>query len=179
VNLMALVWARGRYVAPMVCQVDGEPVRALRHVQILPTPPTATEKGMRVTFPDPEARGATRCFSELGAEEPKVAGALVLGRSGRTRPDTAEHDFNSILEREEGFDYDVRSGSLQITGWAPGATTREVEFAKGVARMRRVRNGSDVARLLSGLTGDRAVSLELESADGTKLFFPLIQLPER
>jgi hypothetical protein len=178
-NLMALVWARGRYVSPMVCQVNGEPVRALRHVQIQPTPPSVPEKGMRVLFPDPEAAGATRCFSELGPDEPKIAGAVVLGRSGRSRPDTAQRDFQSALERDQGFDYGVRSGTLRLSGWTDGATVREVDFTKGTARLRRVRPGSDEARVLADLAGDRALSLELEAGDGTKLFFPLVQLPER
>jgi hypothetical protein len=176
---MALAWARGRYVAPMVCQVDGAPVRAMRHVQIAPTPPQATERGMRVLFPDPEARGATRCFSELGGDEPVIEGSLVLGRSGRSRPDTAERDFQTALSREGGFDYEVRSGRLRLTGWEPGATPREVEFAKGTARVRRVLAGADAARVLAGLAGERALTLELESPDGVKLFFPLMQLPER
>lgn len=172
------VWARGRYSSPIVCQVEGEPRRALRRLVVQPLGPEATQPGVRLLFPDPEAPGATRCFSELGPEEPRVEGSLVLAHEGRSRPDTAQHDFQSTLRRDGGFELVIRAGRLQVKGW-DGATARDVDFAKGTARLRSVRPGADEARILAQYPAARALVLELEATDGTRLVFPMVQLLER
>lgn len=171
-------WASGRFSSPVVCQVEGEPRRALRRIVIQPLGADATQPGVRLLFPDPEAPGATRCFSELGPDEPRVEGSLVLAHEGRARPDTAQYDFQSALRRDGGFDLVIRSGRLQVRGW-DGAAARDVEFAKGAAHVRSVKPGSDEGRILASYPAARALVLELEAPDGTRLVFPMVQLIER
>ncbi len=181
-NLLALDWARGQYGSPLVCDVGGAPVRAVRSVLIAPAPAKDVERGPanRIQFPDPEARGATRCFSELGADEPLVDGTLTVFLPGRSRPDTARYDFQAALRRDDGFRFEIRAGKLAIRGWAPGETEPHVvDFAGGHAWLRAARSGSDAERLLRGFESKRKVVLDLEAPDGATLHFPLFQAPER
>lgn len=181
-NLLALDWARGQYGSPVVCEVDGAPVRAVRRVLIAPVPAKEAERGAadRIQFPDPEARGATRCFSELGGEEPLVDGALTIALPGRSRPDTARYDFHAALRRDEGFRFDIRSGRLTVKGWGPGsAEPKSVDFTGGRASLRTIPVGSDAERLLRGFESPRRLTLDLEAPDGTALHFPLFQAAER
>ncbi|MCC6640813.1 MAG: hypothetical protein IT386_06595 [Deltaproteobacteria bacterium] len=181
-NLLALDWARGHYGSPLVCDVGGSPVRAIRSVLISPAPSRDADRGPanRIQFPDPEARGATRCFSELGADEPLVDGALTVFLPGRSRPDTARYEFQAELRREEGFRFEIRAGKLSIKGWAPGESDpRVVDFTGGHARLRAVQHGSDSERLLRGFASKRKLTLDLEAPDGTTLHFPLFEATER
>lgn len=175
-NLLALNWARGQYASPLLCEVDGEPVRALRRVLIAPGPEGERVPVDRISFPDPDAEGATRCFSELGREEPLVAGWVHVTLPGRSRPDIARMDFQKALEREGGFTFDVLSSRLRLRGWKPGETEwREVDFRGGHASLSLVRPGTDGDKLLRDFRSPRKLRLELEAEDGTKLVFPLFQ----
>lgn len=177
-NVLALDWARGQYGSPLVCDVGDSPVRAVRSVLITAAPARDADRGAanRIQFPDPEARGATRCFSELGADEPLVDGTLTVFLPGRPRADTARYDFQAALRRDEGFRFEIRTGKLTITGWAPGDTQpRSVDFTGGHAWLRSVRTGSDAERLLRGFESRRKLTLDLEAPDGTTLHFPLFQ----
>lgn len=179
-NLLALDWARGTFGAPLVCEVEGSPLRAVRRVTIAPE--TGSDRGPmdRIHFPDPEAPGATRCFSELGADEPLVSGALLISLPGRSRPDTARYDLESALKRQRGFDFDVREGKLAVRGWGPGQEEpTTVDFAGGVARLHLVQPGSDAERLLRSFTSKRKLVLSLEAKDGTVLRFHLFQVGAR
>jgi len=181
-NLLALEWVRGEYGSPLVCDLEGSPVRALRHVVVTPMPAKETERvvAYRIQFPDPEARGATRCFSELGGDEPLVDGTLAISLPGRSRPDTARYDFQAALRRDDGFRFEIRSGRLAIKGWGPGnEEPRPVDFAGGHAWFRAVKTGSDAERLLRGFASPRRLTLDLEAPDGTTLHFPLFQAAGR
>ena len=174
-NVLSLEWARGLYGSPLVCDVNGSPLRAVRRVLIAPNP---TDRGMldRIQFPDPAAAGATRCFSELGAEEPLVDGALLISLPGRSRPDTARYDFTTALRRDDGFRFDIRSGKLGVKGWGPGSEApRTVDFEGGHAWLRLIKPGTDAERLLRSFESPRKLTLELEAPDGTSLRFPLYQ----
>jgi len=176
-NILALDWARGNYGSPFVCQVSGAPVRAVRHVQIVPAP---SDRGAmaRIQFPDPEAPGATRCFSELGSDEPLVDGNVLISLPGRSRPDTARHDLADALRRESGFRYDIRSGKLSVKGWGAGSDEpRSIDFEGGHVSLHEVRPGTDPERLLRSFDSPRKLTLEIESPDGeTVLHFPLFQV---
>ncbi len=181
-NVLALEWARGQYGSPLVCEREGSPVRAIRRVLIAPVP--ATEAGRtaanRLLFPDPTAKGASRCFSELGSDEPLVDGSLVIWLPGRSRPDTARYDFQTALRREEGFRFEIRSGKLLVKGWGPGNDEPvPVDFQGGSASLHVVGRGSDAEKLLRGFRSPRKLLLDLEAPDGTKLRFPLFQAAER
>lgn len=178
-NILALDWARGNYGSPLLCEVEGEAVRAIRRVLIAPD--TGSERGPtdRIQFPDPEARGASRCFSELGSAEPLVSGTLFVSLPGRSRPDTARYDFESALKRAGGFVFDVREGKLTVRGWEPGRDAATVDFKGGVARLHQVKPGSDAERLLRGFSAPRKLELVLEAQDGTTLRFYLFQIAGR
>jgi hypothetical protein len=179
-NALSLDWARGNYGAPLVCEVEGSPVRAVRRVLIAPVPGSDRGPMDKIQFPDPEAKGATRCFSELGVDEPLVDGSLTISLPGRSRPDTARYDFGSALRRENGFRFDVRSGKLSVKGWGPGNDeTKLVEFTGGHASLHGVAPGSDAERLLRSFTSPRKLILEIEAPDGTKLSFALFQIADR
>ena len=55
-NALSLDWARGNYGAPLVCEVEGSPVRAVRRVLIAPVPDGSRTHGQD-PVPDPEAKG--------------------------------------------------------------------------------------------------------------------------
>lgn len=178
---LALSWLLGDWSEPIVCEVSGSPLRALRRVLVSPVPtPTGDAPTARVQFPDPDAPGATRCFSDLGGDEPRIEGTLVLGFEGRARPDTAQRDFQTDLRRNGGFDFRIRSGRLRIAGWAEGAgAPREVDFEGGTAQAREIRPGSDAARLVDELRGLRGVELTLESPGGERVLLHLVQRTRR
>lgn len=179
-NLLALAWAQGSFGAPLVCEVEGNPVRAIRKLVIAAEP--GTDRGVmdRIRFVDPEARGATRCFSELGGDEPLVSGTLLISLPGRSRPDTARYDLEATLKREGGFDFDIREGSLSVRGWGPGQESPTlVDFSGGVARVHAIAPGSDAERLLRDFASKRKLLLVLEAKDGTVLRFHIFQIGGR
>ena len=179
-NFLAIEWSRGTYGSPLLCEVEGNTVRAIRRLLIAPEAGSDRGPVNRIQFPDPEARGATRCFSELGGDEPLVSGTLLISLPGRSRPDTASYDLESTLKREGGFDFDVREGTLAVRGWGPGSETpATVDFAGGVAKLHQVKPGSDAERLLRDFSSKRKLSLVLEAKDGTVLRFDLFQIGGR
>jgi len=176
-NRMALDWARGQFASPVVCEVADEPVRALRRVLIAPGPSSERSASNRISFPDPEAEGATRCFSDLGEEEPLVKGFVVVTLPGASRPDLARVDFQNALRRDGGFRFDVLRGRLEVQGWSgpEAGQARPVDFGGGTATLRRVQPGSDLDRRLREYRSPRKLALTLEAPDGTRLAFPLFQ----
>lgn len=178
-NLLALEWARGVYGAPVLCEVGGQPVRAVRRVLVAPAPADGRGPLDRIQFPDPEAEGATRCFSELGADEPLVSGFVDISLPGHSRPDTARLDFGAALKRDRGFTFDVRSGRLRVRGWKPGEDWREVDFGGGEATIRTVADGTDAARLLRDFESPRRLTIGLTAPDGTALEFHVFQHDRR
>jgi hypothetical protein len=174
---LSLVWARGDFRAPVICEIEGEPHRGLRRVMIGPGPRREHEPVNRVTLYDLDVPPDTRCSSDLRPEEPNAVGTLTMSFDGRRRPDTAQHDFEQALRREGGFSFVIRAGKLRLgaSGVAVAALP-EVDFAGGEASLRVIARGSDAERTLSGLAGARRMLLTLAAPDGTRLEFPLVQL---
>jgi hypothetical protein len=173
---LALSWLLGDWTEPIVCEISGSPTRALRRVMVSPVPtPTGDAPTARVQFPDPDAPGATRCFSDLGGDVPRIEGSLVLGYEGRARPDTAQRDFQTEMRHHGGFDFRIRSGRLRLTGWATDAPAREIDFEGGTAEAREVRAGTDAARLVDELGAPRGVELTLLAPAGERLLLHLVQ----
>lgn len=173
-NDLALLWARGEFASPLLCEIDGEPERGARRLLISSHPRGGLRGADRLRiFPlDVEAE---RCFSSLGAEEPDVEGTLAFALNGRSRPDTARRDFMATLKRERGFEFDIREGRLRVTQVGSGEEPRVVDFAGGTLHLRHVPPGSDTERRLAEFRAKRKLLLTLEAEDGTELVFPLVQ----
>lgn len=176
---LALQWVRGDYRAPLLCEFEGRPHRGLRRVRIAPGPPSAARPSDRILFFDLEAEQATRCFSDLGSEEPNLVGTLEISFPGPSRPDTARRDFDAALRRSGGFSFRVERGRLRVEPIGAGSDgAREVDFAGGSATISRVERGSDAARRLGEIPGRRRLRLVLE-ADETRWEFPLVEVAPR
>ena len=174
---LAVLWPRGEFRAPLICEIEGEAHRALRPVRIGGVGREAHRPLARVSFSDLEAPPGTRCHDDLGADEPNVVGSLVLTFEGRSRPDTADHDFAEALRRDDGFTYPIVSGNLLVG--PPGAapeTLRAVEFKGGRAEVRAVKPGSDSFRRLADFGPRRKLRLTVSAPDGTVLAFDLVQI---
>jgi len=180
INSLALDWVRGQYRAPMVCDFEAGPQRVVRRVLIAPGPVGEVPIQDRIEFPDPEAPGVKRCFSELGSDEPFVAGGVAITMRERSRPDTASHDFEQTLRHEHGFEFEVLSGRLKLGKFgAPNEPPKEIDFSHGKAKLHLVEPGSDAAKLLSEFHNVPGFTLELTSPDGTPLVFHLVRVSER
>ena len=172
-NVLALDWARGRYLSPVICETGGELTRGGRRLLITPGPRHASPPLARVLFSDLEVPDATRCFDELGSEQPNVVGQLEFRHLGRSRPDSAQRDFRAALRRDKGFEFHVARGTLRIQSVGT-QVTRTVDFRGGEVRLHAIAPGSDDARLLGDLVGLRKLLLDLEAPDGTRLRLPLL-----
>jgi len=180
-NELVLDWARGRYASPLICEIEGEPVRGLRRVLVTPGPRQVRPPVGSIVFVRMTVDEATRCFTDLGESAPNITGRVQIRLPGTSHhPDTARRDFASRLRRERGFDFDVPAGRLRLqeVGADPGEA-REVDFEGGSARLSLVAPGSDAERLLGGLPDVRRLLLELESPDGTTVRLPLALVDER
>jgi hypothetical protein len=173
---LALEWIRGEYRAPLICDIDGVPYRVLRRVLVSPGPRGARTPMNRLAFFDLEAPEGTRCHDETGVDQPNAIGSLGLVLEVRSRPDTAQHDFDAALRRKGGFEFKIRTGLLRLG--APGDKTsalREVDFSGGKAGIHKVERGSDSFRRLADFGQRRKLSLTLEAPDGTRLSLDLVQ----
>ena len=172
-NALALDWSRGRYLSPVICETEGDFTRGGRRLLITPGPRHAVPLVNRILFSDLEVPDATRCFDELGREQPNVVGQLQFRHPGRSRVDTAQRDFKAALRRDKGFEFRVTGGTLRIQTVGE-SESRDVAFRGGLARLHAIGPGSDDARALSDLVGLRTLLLELEAPDGTRLRLPLL-----
>jgi hypothetical protein len=172
-NLLALDWARGRYLSPVICETDGELTRGGRRLLITPGPRHASPPVGRILFSDLEVPAASRCFDELGRDQPNVLGHVDFRHPGRSRPDSAQRDFKAALRREHGFDFHIAGGILRVEP-VGGGEAREVDFRGGEVRLHAIPAGSDDARVLGDLAGLRKLLLVIEAPDGTRLRLPLL-----
>jgi len=172
-NTLALDWSRGRYLSPLICEIEGELVRGGRRLLIAPGPRHARPPVNRLRFLDLDAEDASRCFNELGGDEPNVEGDLQFRLEGIAHPETARRDFAAAMRREGGFTFHVPEGRLRIQE-VGSEESRVVDFRGGSVRLARVAPGSDDARRLGDLKGLRTLVLELEGPDGMRLRFPLL-----
>ena len=175
-NEFALEWTRGEYRAPLICEIQGVPHRALRRILVSPGPREARTPMNRLAFFDLEAPEGTRCHDETGGEQPNAIGSVALALDARPRPDTAQRDFDLALRREGGFQFQIRTGRLRLGDPGEAASAlREVDFSGGTADIRKVERGSDAFRRLVEFGERRKLSLVLEAPDGTRLSFDLVQ----
>jgi hypothetical protein len=169
---LALRWAAGNWVSPIICPLPDGPGRVARALRVVPPPQPGHRATHWIEFAP--LRTAGPCKNELGGEEPDVSGKLRIGLAGRYRPDTADLDFKDAMKRERGFRFEVLEGKLRMRG-TDGA--REIDFAGGSAELRDVTPGSDAARILGENRDVPRRTLALEARDGTRLFFPLLGVP--
>lgn len=178
-NFMALSWARGRFMGPVICMREGSAGDAIRRVIISPGPRHARPQVDRIAFHPIEVDGAERCTDELGGKQPDLQGNLHITLPGRPRRDLAQAEFNRALRQEHGFEFAIVGGRLRVTGWGEERETKLVDFSGGVARMLEVRPGSDAARMLTGFGDSRRLSLEIESPEGLRVRLLLVQYDVR
>jgi hypothetical protein len=171
-NLLALDWARGRYLSPVICETNDKLTRGGRRILIAPGPRHTVPPVVRILFSDLEVPDASRCFDDLGKSQPNVTGQVQVRLLGHSRSDTATRDFKTALRRKSGFTFHISSGQLRIETVGQ-ADARTVLFRGGEARLHLIAPGSDEARMLGDLQGLRKLNLELEAPDGTLLQFPL------
>ena len=171
---LALDWARGRYGTPLVCEIDGEPVRGMRRLLIAPVSQHGGRAADRIIFVDLEPGAATRCFDDFGEPEPNILGGVEIHYVGSTNPEHARRDFKEALRRKRGFEFVIGSGHLKLQEVAqPPVPPETVDFARGRASLRLIAPGSDAARLLDDFRSPRKLMLELQTHDGRQLSFPL------
>jgi len=147
---------------------------------VSPVPRQARTPANRLALFDLEAPEGTRCHDETGGEQPNAIGSLALSLDTRSRPDTAQHDFQAALRREGGFEFQIRAGRLRLgaPGKAPSAL-REVDFSGGTAEIRKLERGSDAFRRLADFGQRRKLGLMLEAPDGTRLALDLVHFGSR
>ncbi len=177
---LALQWSAGHFASPLICQLDGEPLRGLRRVVIDPAPARVQPPANRIRFVDLEVEDASRCFTELAGDTPNVMGSLLIRLPGRHRVETAQRDFRESLRRTRGFEFGIAGGVLRIQPVTqPPSPVRAVDFTGGSAKLSEVREGSDIARLLAPFGSPRELLLEVAARDGTELSVPLYLSPPR
>lgn len=174
-NLLAIDWARGRYASPLFCEIDGEARRGLRRLLITPGPRHVRPPVGRIVFVKLEVEEATRCFTALGEPSPNIWGQLQIRVAGRSQPDTARRDFDAMLRRKDGFEFEVPEGRLQIqTVGKDAPPPRTLPLRGGRANLRFVMTGTDDSRLLDDLPGEREVELKIEAPGGEIVRLPLV-----
>ena len=95
----------------------------------------------------------------------------------RGAPAIAQHDFQTLLRREGGFEFRIRRGRLRFADdllGKSGANSRIVDFGGGTARFTRVKRGMDAHRRLADFADRRLMELALESADGVRIDLDLV-----
>ena len=174
-NEFALEWTRGEYRAPLICEIDGVPYRALRRILVSPGPrqhatsheparplrsggtrghPLPRRDGWRAAERDREPRSGPR--GALPTRHGRAATSTGAPQGGRLRiPDP----HRAAADRGAG---------------EPASALREVDFSGGTA-IRKVERGSDAFRRLADFGQRRKLSLVLEAPDGTRLSFDLVQ----
>lgn len=171
---LAVNWIRGRYASPLLCAIDGEPVRGLRRVLATPSRAHPTLPTGRLIFVEMDVANASRCFTEMGAKAPNLRGSLHFRLPGPARPDTAVRDLKAMLKRQKGITFDVVRGEVQRRPVGEDdAAWESMDFAGGQLRFLRVGKGSDVERLLKDFPSPRKLEMTLTSSDGRSLKLPL------
>jgi len=176
-NLLALQWTRGSWRAPLVCTIDGSAHRGLRRMLVSPGPRDARPPTFQLRIFDLEIPPGTRCTDATGRSQPNAEGTLYFHLEATSRPDIAQHDFQTLLRREGGFEFRIRRGRLRLADDlldTPGASPRIVDFRGGTARFALVKRGMDAHRRLADFADHRLMTLVLESPDGVRLDLDLV-----
>lgn len=177
---LALAWARGGFASPVICRFGDKVERGIRRVVIGPGPRSAPQRVDRVSFVDLGASGGTRCRDELGVEEKNVAGSLLITYTPkRPRSDTPQRDLE--LEMKSGpLPFAIVAGKLRIgDATVPTESLPEVDFEGGKLSLAIIERGSDDARRLGDLAGERRLRIEVEAPDGTRFGLPLVEYERR
>jgi hypothetical protein len=169
---LAIDWVRGSFGSPLLCQIDGEPVRGMRRLNVTPGSRHARVPEARIIFVGMEVENATRCFTDLAKSVPDITGSLRMRFPGAERRDSSVRDFKAILRREGGVEFEIASGVLHLREIA-GGENRDLDFRGGKARFLSLRPGSDVERVLSSVKSPRKLDLILSTRDGATLELPL------
>ena len=177
-NLLSLQWARGRYLSPVICEINDKLVRGGRRLTIMPGPKHARPRLGTLLFADLDVPLATRCLNDVGVVQPNVRGRLHFRLPGHSRPDSAMRDFQAEMKRSHGFEFHIAEGTLRIETLGE-ENTQDVDFRGGTARLHEVQKSSDDERLLRDLTGLRKLVLEIAAKDGTVLRFPMVMTQRR
>lgn len=177
---LALLWAQGDYRGPMICEIAGEPRRALRRITIKTGPRTSTRALDKILFFDLEAPPKTDCYGEAGGEQLNIIGSLNIVFESSERPDTAKHDFEVALRREHGFTYKIMTGALRVgPAGTPIGELKTISFKGGSAEMRIVRRGSDAYRRMAEFGARSLRELVLTTAEGRSFRFELVEWSSR
>ena len=171
---LAVAWASGSYGSPLICEIDGEPVRGMRRLQITPVLQKGRPTEAKVTFVEMDVPPETRCFNDLGAPAPNIAGWVRLRLLGASHPDSAKRDFKQKLKREGGIDFDIPAARVrtQSTG-DPARVWKPLALRDGNVFLRLVGPGSDNARLLADFESPRKLSLEMNPGEGESISLPI------
>ena len=175
-NVLALLWSRGDFRAPLVCEIAGEAHRGFRRVLVEAGPPQVSPEVNQLRFYDLEVPAGSRCVTETRGPSPNVLGMLSFLRRGRSRPDTAQRDFTATLRRDGGYTYDVVGGKLRVGPSEDPEALRLVDFRGGQVQFEEIRRGTDAWRRVADLPASRRLKLSLEAPDGTRLEFDLVAL---
>jgi hypothetical protein len=179
-NDLVIDWARGTFASPILCEVEGKTVRAIRRVVITPTLAGDRRGVATVQFIDMKPDQATRCFTSTGQSVPNILGKLQLRVEGTPHPDTARRDFKHTLKKERGFELKVVQGVLRIQEVSqPPTEPRTVNFRSGHARLGMVLPATDADRELADFPSRRKVLLELQAKSGEEIVMPLFLFIER
>jgi len=165
-NEMALRFTQGAYASPLTCEHEGSARRGLRRLRI-----DAASKDMippsnhLVVYPMGIPEGV-RCYLDTGETQVDVAGSVTYHLEGFSRPDLAPREFQETLQRDGGFTFSIKAGSLDVGG-------KRVEFAGGKARFTIVRPGTDAWKRLKDVEAPLKLTLSLDAPDGTEVAFDL------
>ena len=175
-NQLALFWSQGDFAAPVICEVDGVAKRGLRSIKISPVAKRPPSSSNRITFLDLDLESPTHCFDFFGKAEANVIGSLVIRLPGRSRQDTAQHDFMAELKHQDGFEFSITEGSLRMG--QPGTEVNALpvhDLRGGTAFLRRLPAGSDEALLMAEFISARKFELILRTNKGFDQKFLLVQ----
>lgn len=179
-NDLVIDWSRGTYASPLLCEVDGVTVRAIRRVVIQPLLAGDRRGVANVQFVDMKPEQATRCFNSMGDAIPNILGRVQLRLEGTPHPETAQRDFKHALKKDRGFDMRVVQGALSIQEVSqPPSEPRTVNFRGGHARLGMVLPATDADRELADFPSPRKALLELKAKSGERLVLPLFLLIDR
>ena len=151
-NEMALRFTQGQYAAPLTCEHEGKRGAGLRRVRIDPASKDLTPPANHLIVYPLRIPEGVRCYLDTGEVQVDVAGSVTYHLEGFSRPDLAPREFQETIQREGGFTFTIKSGSLDVAG-------KRVEFAGGKARFSIVRPGTDPWKRLQDLDAPLKLTL--------------------
>jgi hypothetical protein len=172
---LALAWAHGNYIGPVICSLPGGPMRVARKASI--TPPRRRRPRLAFLLEvEPMGTGEATCTNGLGEPEPELRAKASIYYDGPSRRDTARRDLQQMLRRERAVSFRVESGQLRI-GTGDGA--RAVSLKDATLEVRLIGAGSDAARMLGDVGKLAKRSLLLEARDGTRVVMHAVHVIPR